>query len=178
MRFKITFFCLALAAVIAVGCGSSGSSSSGGGGSSATESSSATTSGDTSTSGDSGDAPLSKTEFISKGDAICGQVPQEYEAKVKEMEEDAKKKKKPQPSEVEKNETAAIPPIYVAASALEELPAPKGDEKQVEAIIAAMESAAKGLEQKPGSELSGPKSPFAEFQKLTAAYGFKGCSQL
>jgi len=42
----------------------------------------------------------------------------------------------------------------------------------------ALEAAAKGLEAKPESALSGPKSPFAEFQKLTQEYGFKVCSQL
>ena len=48
----------------------------------------------------------------------------------------------------------------------------------MEAIIAALEKAAEGLEKKPNSPLSGPKSPFAEFQKLTKAYGLAVCSQL
>lgn len=189
MRLKITLICLALAAVLVVGCGSSGSSSSGSG---AKESSTATTTGDTSssssTSGDSsGDSsgseaasgkPLTKAEFIAKGDAICAKVPPEYSKLIKALEAEAKEDKKPKPTEAEKNAKAAVPPLYVAVASLEELTPPKGEEQKTEAIVAALESAAKGLEQKPESELSGTKSPFAEFQKLTSAYGFKSCNLL
>ena len=188
MRLKITFICIALfAAALAVGCGSGGSSGSSGGGTgaSATESSQSTTGPETGAGGDSssggeaaGGAPLTKIEYLKKGDEICAKVPQEYSAELKAMEEEAKKKKQPKPTKAETNSKAAVPPLYVAIAAFEELTPPKGEEKQVEAIIAALESAAKGLEKKPESELSGPKSPFAEFQKLTEAYGFKGCSQL
>jgi hypothetical protein len=187
MRLRITFVCLALAAVIAVGCGSSGgsgSSSGGGGGTSATESSGATTAGDSSSGGDSsgsgevGGAPLTKAEFITKGDAICAKVPEEYAAKVEALEAEAKKEKKPKPTTVEKNSVAAVPPLEVAIASFEEMTPPKGDEQEAEAIIAALESAAKSVEAKPESELSGPKSPFAEFQKLTGIYGFKACIQL
>jgi hypothetical protein len=195
MRLRFTFIVLALAAVLAVGCGSSGSSGSSSGadsGSSASESSTASTNGDSSTGGDSstsGDSssggeaadsgkPLTKAEFIKEGEGICAKVPQEYGVKVKALEEEAKKSKKPKPTTAETNSKAAIPPLYVAIESFEELTPPKGEEKQVEAIVASLESAAKGVEQKPESELVGPKSPFAEFQKLTAAYGFKGCSQL
>jgi hypothetical protein len=185
MRLKLTFICLALfVAAFAAGCGSSGSSGSSSG-SGATGSSTSSSTGDTSSTGGSssgGEAesgkPLTKAEFIAKGDAICAKVPQEYSAKVEELGEEAKKSKKPKPSTAETNTKAAVPPLYVAVGSLEELTPPKGEEQQAEAIVAALESAAKGVEQKPESELSGPKSPFAEFQKLTKAYGFKGCSQL
>jgi hypothetical protein len=186
MRLKITFICLALAAVIVVGCGSSGSSGSsagGGSGSSATESSTAgggdSSGGDSSSGGEAASGkPLTKAEFISKGDAICAEVPQEYNEKLTAMEKEAEKEKKPKPTTAESNVEAAVPPLYVAIEKLEELGPPKGDEAEIEAIISALESAAEGVEAKPSSELTGPKSPFAEFQKLSTAYGFKGCSQL
>lgn len=195
MRLKLTFICLALAAVIAVGCGSSGSSGSSSGTgteASATESSTGTTSGDSSSGGDSstggdsssggeaddGGKPLSKAEFIKKGDEICRVVPQEFSKRLSVLEEEANKSNKPKPSKSESNLEAAVPPLYVAVEALEELAPPQGDEQEAAAIVSALESAAKGLEEKPESELLGPQSPFAEFQKLTKAYGFQLCSQL
>jgi hypothetical protein len=195
MRLRFTIIVLALTAVLGVGCGSTGSSGSSSGadsGSSASESSNASTNGDSSTGGDSstsGDSssgaeaadsgkPLTKAEFIKRGDAICEAVPQEYSKKLSALEEEAKKSKKPKPSKTESNLNAAVPPLYAAIEALEELAPPQGDEQEAAAIVAALKSAAKGLEEKPESELLGPKSPFAEFQKLTKAYGFKLCSQL
>ena len=178
MRLKLTVICLALIAIVAVGCGGSGGSSGGSsGGGSATESSSA---GDSGSGGESAPKgkPLTKAAFIKEGDGICAKIPQEFGKKVKALEEEAKKKKQPKPSTAEINSKAAVPPLYVAVESFEELAPPKGDEQQAEAIIAALESAAKGVEQKPESELAGPKSPFAEFQKLTKAYGFEICSTL
>jgi hypothetical protein len=189
MRLKITLICLALAALLAVGCGSSGSSGSNSG-SGATESSSASTSGDTSTGDTSGGdsssggestdsgVPPTKAEFIKQGEAICAKVPQEYTAAAEELEKETEKNKEPKPSKAETNAKAAVPPLFVAIESFEELTPPKGEEEQVEAIISSFQSAAEGLEKKPASEFTGPKSPFAEFQKLTEAYGLKGCSQL
>jgi len=55
---------------------------------------------------------------------------------------------------------------------------PPGEEQNLEELIASLESAAKGVEEKPTSELSGPKSPFAEFQKLSGEFGFETCEGL
>jgi len=127
--------------------------------------------------GGSGGAPLSKAAYVKQGDAICEKVPTRYSKTLTELEkEDKATGKKTSPAEA--NLKAAVPPLYTAAEELEGLTPPSGDEAKAEAIVAALESAAKGLEAKPTSELSGPKSPFAEFQKLTREYGFKGCSQL
>jgi hypothetical protein len=173
MRFKLTLICLAIAALFAVGCGSSSTT----GGASGTEPS---TGGDSSSGGESAPQgkPLTKAAFIKQGDAICAEVPQEYNKNLEALEKEAKKEKKPKPTTAEINSKAAVPPIHIAVEKLEKLGPPKGDEAEIEAIVKAMESAAKGVEAKPESELSGPKSPFAEFQKLTTAYGFQGCSQL
>lgn len=152
MRLNLTLTSIVLAAALFCGCGGSGSTDAG-------SSSSAT--------------PLTKAKFIKKGDEICGKVPPSYQAKLAKLE-----KEKPKPTQAETNLKAAVPPLYIAAEELEELGPPSGDEQQIEAIIEALKSAVKGLEANPESELAGPKSPFAEFQKLTKKYGFKGCSQL
>jgi hypothetical protein len=181
MRLNLTLIVLALAAALAIGCGSSGSSGSGSGassGSSATDSSTASSGGDSSSGGESNGGAKVKAEFTQEGDAICQRVPTEYGKKAKALEAEAKKSNKPKPSKSETTLKAAVPPLYVAAEAFEELTPPEGDEEEIEAIIAALESAAEGLEAEPEAEFSGTKSPFAEFQKLTKAYGFRSCSQL
>ena len=61
---------------------------------------------------------------------------------------------------------------------MEKLGPPKGEEAKIEAIIDSLEAAAKASKKKPKSELTGPKSPFAEFQKLTKEYGFSFCKEL
>lgn len=121
--------------------------------------------------------PLSKKAFVKKGDAICEGIPKTYGNELKALERELKKKGK-KPTKSEQNLRAAVPPLHVAVEEFQQLSPPEGEEAKVEAIIKALESAAKGLEEKPESELSGPKSPFNEFQKLTKAYGLQFCSQL
>lgn len=116
-----------------------------------------------------------KAALIKEGDEVCSKVPQNYANKLKALE---KKNGGKKPSTKETNLKAAVPPLYTAIGEFEKLSAPSGEEETLAAIIAALEAAAKGLEAKPESELSGPKSPFAEFQKLTGEYGFQVCSQL
>ncbi len=124
--------------------------------------------------GEAGGAPEVRI-FIKEADEICNKVPESYGKKLKALEK-AKGGKKV--STKEGNLKAAVPPLYTAAEELEALTPPSGDEEKIEAIIDALEAAAKGLEAKPESPLSGPKSPFAEFQKLTQEYGFRICTGL
>jgi hypothetical protein len=193
MRLKMVFLGLAAVAVFAVGCGGGGgdSTTGGTGSGSTTEGASTTvesgsTTGEESTSSEEGKSgeeskssgPLTKAEFVKQGDAVCKKVPAGYQKSLQALEKEAKAAGKPKPSKAEENLKAAVPPLYTAVEELEALEPPSGEEQQAEAIVAALESAAKGLEANPTSELSGPKSPFAEFQKLTGEYGFKLCSQL
>jgi hypothetical protein len=175
-------------AVLVVGCGGGGGDTSGGTNGSTSAASGST--GATTTGGSSGEGgsnassgeggsnasskPLTKKEFLTQGDTICGKVPATYNSKLQKLEKEAGKPL----SKAESNLKAAIPPLPVAAEELAELTPPKGDEQEVEAIVAALEAATKGLEEKPSSELSGPQSPFAEFQKLTGEYGFRVCTEL
>ncbi len=116
-----------------------------------------------------------KAALIKEGDEICNRVPETYGKTLQALE---KKNGGKQLPTKEANLKAAVPPLYTAVEELEQLSAPSGEEEELEAIVTALEAAAKGLEKKPGSPLSGPKSPFAEFQKLTGEYGFQVCSQL
>jgi hypothetical protein len=183
MRLKIILGSVLVVAVVVVGCGggsdTSGSTSAGGTDGSTTGSSTQAGSTDsTEASGSTGNnasaKPLSKKEFIAKGDAICGEIPAEYEVKRQEVIKEAPKKATTE----EINLKAAVPPIFTAVENMEKLGPPKGEEAEIEAIIDSLEAAGKGLEEEPTAPLVGPKSPYAEFQKLTKAYGFTFCSQL
>jgi hypothetical protein len=121
--------------------------------------------------------PLTKAAFVKKGDAICENVPNRYQARLKALPK-PQKSKSPKAAKEEETLKAAVPPLRTASTEFEELSPPTGDEQQAEAIIAALEQGADGIEAKPGSELAGPKSPLAPFAKLTKEYGFKFCSEL
>lgn len=183
MRIKfILIAALAVAAFVVAGCGSSGGGGTSGASSSeSTASTASSTEGGTSTSegeaGGSSGKPLTKKEFVKQAEAVCTKIPATYTEKLKALEAEAKKKGK-KPTTGETNLKAAVPADYVAVEELEALTPPKGEEQKVEAIIASLEKAAKGLEANPEAELSGPKSPYAEWQKLTGAYGLKSCAAL
>lgn len=159
----------------ASGDGDSSESTDGGDSTGSTDGADSTGSG---ADGNSSSAPLTKAQFVKKADAICENVPVRYRKLLGEFEKEQKKQGKPKPSVAESNLAAAVPPLPEAAEELEALNPPSGDEQKVEAMIAALDAAAEGLEKKPNSALSGPQSPFDEFQKLTKAYGLTACSQL
>jgi hypothetical protein len=193
MRFSVILVGLLVAlAVVVSGCGgggSTGGSSEGpasssstsdstgeGTEASSTESSSeeGSTDGEESSDGGSEGKALTKAEMLKTGEEICKGIPNNYGVGLKNLEKELGKK----PSQKQATEKAAIPPIYSAVEEFEALTPPSGEEAEVEAIIAALEAAAKGLEAKPESELVGPKSPFNEFQKLSQKYGLSTCASL
>lgn len=168
MRAKITLIGVAAVVIFAVGCGGGGNSTSNG---ATTGDTGSTTSAASSATGNS--KPLTKTEFNTRINEICIQVPPGYEEKVKELEKGGKKL-----SKAEGNLKAALPPLHAAIEQMEAVTPPPGEEQKLEETIAALNAAAKGVEEEPSSELSGPKSPFAEFQKLTKEFGFETCTGL
>lgn len=116
---------------------------------------------------------LTKAEFKVRVNETCIQVPPTYEEKLKKLKKGGKT-----PSKQEITEEATIPPLHSAIEEFESLNPPAGEEQKLEEVIAAMETAVQGLEAEPSAELSGPKSPFAEFQKVTRGYGYETCSGL
>lgn len=169
MRLKIILGSVLVVAVIVVGCGGGSDTS---GGTSAGGTSSTTTA--ASTDGGGGGKPLTKKEFIKKGDQICSEVPTEYQELKEKLEKESSKK----PTTAEVNLAAAVPPVEAAVGKMEKLTPPKGDEAEIEAIIDALEAAGKGVEKNPTAPLIGPKSAYYEFQQLTEKYGFALCTNL
>jgi len=150
-------------AILGTACGSGGSGTGG-----ATESAGASSS----EPAQIAEATPGKKQYVKKGDAICEEVPTRYNALLAKLPE--KQQENPKVT-VPK---AAVPPLWEAVDEFAALGAPSGDEEKAEAIVVALENAAKGLEKEPEGGLSGPESSFAEFNKLTKKYGFETCAQL
>jgi hypothetical protein len=115
--------------------------------------------------------PLTKAEFTKQGNSICKNSAEEREAKTSEAAKEDKGG-----SEEEEFETfvadAALPPIQDMTEELAGLGVPKGDEKEVEAMVVAFEVGVEKLEANPRT-LSGPA--FAKADKLAEDYGLTEC---
>jgi uncharacterized protein YecE (DUF72 family) len=162
MQLRIPLGFAALVAILIAGCGG-GDSSSGSGSTSET--------GSTTAAKDS--KPLSRTELNTRMNEICVQVPPTYAETLKELEKGGKKL-----SKAESNLKAALPQITVAFESMEELTPSPAEEQDLEETIAALKVAAKGLEKEPNSKLSGPGSPFAEFQEKAKEFEYQSCEGL
>jgi hypothetical protein len=189
MHLKAVLVALCIAAsLIAAGCGSSsgGGTGSAGGSTAARgngeEGGKASSEGATGTEGATGasgggaskSGPLTKKAFSKRAEAICEKIPTVY----KNLKNALERKLKRTLSLEEETLRTAVPPIYAAVDELEQLGTPNGDAQRINALIAALEEAAKGLEAEPKSKLAGPGSPYAKFQALAKAYGLKYCSLL
>jgi hypothetical protein len=177
MRLKIVLIFGSIALAVA-GCGGGGSSSSGGTSASTTAKSESgsgqkATSTSTSSTKEPSGKPLTHSEFVIQMNEICIQVPPGYKERLKKL-----KKGGAQLTKAEINLGAAVPPVIAAAEEMETVIPPKNEEGTLKEIIAALKSAAKGVEAEPNSELSGPNSPYAEFQAVTKSHGMITCSGL
>jgi hypothetical protein len=157
VRTRFAIAVAAIAALAIAGCGGGSSSS---------------TSGASGTSGAQG-AALSKSEFLAKGNAICAKGNQELNAAGNKAFSDG------QPSQAELDKFATdtiIPNIQQQIDGLDALPAPSGDEDQVQAIVDAAQSALDKAKQDPSVLTDqGGSDPFAQANKLADAYGLTKC---
>jgi hypothetical protein len=120
--------------------------------------------------------PLTKAQFIKRGDAICAKADKEQSAKVAIF---VKGHLKAQSSKAAQNQmvlVAGLPPIQTEWEELAALSPPKHDEAKIEAIVNGIKAAAAKAEEKPESVLEFP-TPFAQVDKLAGKYGFKVCSE-
>jgi hypothetical protein len=157
LKFAALLFGAALIAVLAAGCGSSG--------------------GDDSTSSVS-EGSLTKAEFIKQGDEICEKGNQKIndEAENFASEEGVDKGEPKQEQQEEAIEQIVAPGVREQAEEIAALGAPKGDQAEVEAIVAAVKTGAAELEEDPEALLEG-KNPLSKGSQLAAKYGFKECGE-
>jgi hypothetical protein len=149
-----------VAGLVLAGCGGGGSSSS--------------TTGASGTSGAQG-AALPKSEFVAKGNAICAKGNQEINAEAKKIFTSSQA---PSQATQEKFVTdTVIPAIQQQIDGIDALPAPSGDEDQVQAIVDAAQSALDKAKQDPSllTDQAQGGDPFAQANKLADDYGLTKC---
>lgn len=131
------------------------------------------------TGSDTTEATLTKAQFIKRGDKICETAHQAKDKAIKTwMQEEVKKGKTVEDfSEEELGEVyraLALPPIKDASSELAALPLPKGDVK-AEKLVESLGSAVRKIAKNPTQALKG--TPYADADRIAAAYGFKSCDK-
>jgi hypothetical protein len=144
---------LALAALLVSGCGSGGSSS-------------ATTSSST--------AALTKQQYLKEGTAICVKAEAERGAALKASPLNPFTHKLSKAQEKKLVLQSALPPIRKMTREIAALPAPDGEEQEVEDIVKAMESALRKSESEPLAALSG--ASFVASDEAVKAYGLVACN--
>lgn len=125
--------------------------------------------------GDEATASLPRAQFLKQGNAICKRGEEERSKVLEKAFQQYKPGQKPTKSQKEDLIFTALVPQYKKMIAgLRELGAPAGDEKQVEAIIDAMEATNKHVEGDPLEAFRTVK-PFAKPNKLNEEYGLTSC---
>jgi hypothetical protein len=119
-------------------------------------------------------ATLSKAEFIKQADAICKKAQQAESKKLREYVREHPEILTIQP-EIKKDRLVlalASPLVQREAGRLGALPAPKGEEEKVAAIVAAIEEGVKKAEEDP---LSTVRGTYLQASKLSTEYGLRQC---
>jgi hypothetical protein len=117
--------------------------------------------------GSSSAEPLKKPQFAREANSIC----QEAEAeRAKALKNTASSQ-----SGLAELTTIALPPIQKMTEELGELGVPVGDDKEVDAIIAAFEKGVERVEADPAN-LDAAVVAFAEANKLAEDYGLADCA--
>jgi hypothetical protein len=118
--------------------------------------------------------PLTKTEFLKQGNEACLQATAERGSATKEAVKD------PQSSEGASEEAefdefvtnVLLPPVQQMTDDLDGLGVPKGDEKQVEGIVAGFQN---GIDELEGDPSSATANSFTAANKRAVAYGLTDC---
>ena len=153
MRTYLVGAAIVLAALLVVACGSGDGSSS-----------SVSTASNTS-------ATITKAQYITRADAICGRTEKKQLALVDKFP----KQKPTQQARMELVEFAGIPPLKEQAEQLNELPEPSKDAGAAKAYVDAFSNGVKGADEDPSAMLEAP-TPFAKAESLAVKFGFKVCS--
>jgi hypothetical protein len=122
--------------------------------------------------GGSDESTISKEDFVAQANQICKTASDETDAASEEaLSAD------PTDEEIEAfwNDTAR-PSVESQVQQIRDLGAPEGDEAEIDALLAAVESATEETQQaaEAGTVGEGP-DPFAEADRLSAAYGLTEC---
>jgi hypothetical protein len=122
---------------------------------------------------------ITKTQFIKQADAICEKGNKENEAEFEEFAEEKGLSENKEPTKAQQEEAITdivAPGVQKQIEEIDELGAPEGDEKQVEAIVTSVEEGVEEIEADPSSLTEG-KNPLAKGSKLAKEYGLKACGE-
>jgi uncharacterized protein with von Willebrand factor type A (vWA) domain len=122
---------------------------------------------------------ISKAQFIKQADAICEKGNEENEAEFEEFAKENGLSEKQEPTKAQQEEAISeivAPGVQKQIDEIDALGAPEGDEKQIEAMVAAVEEGVEEIEEDPGSLTEG-KNPLAKGSKLAKEYGLKTCGE-
>jgi hypothetical protein len=156
-KFRIIALLLgaAIVGLLAVGCGSSDS-----------------------TTGSSDEGSLTKAEFVKQGNAICAQGSKDLNAEFEEFtKENGISETKAPPKDVQEEavEEILIPSVSRQIDEVKALGTPEGDEGEVEELIAAEEEVVEEAEENPLALLEGGSAKEKEANKLATDYGLTVC---
>jgi hypothetical protein len=116
---------------------------------------------------------LTKPEFVKQANKICGSAQSE---RVEALEKALKGDPNPKPQREEELVTDVIlPTIQQMTEELGELGPPKGDEKEVQAIVSAFEGGVQKVEENAGADLTKDVAEFNHANELAEEYGLTGC---
>jgi hypothetical protein len=147
LRLCLAGIC-ALAAAVAIGCGSSD------------------------------DNAPTKAAFIKQADAICKKGNQEINKQAHAYFKEVGLTRHEKPTKEQVTHLAdqiLIPSVQKQVDGVEGLTPPKGDEDQVQAVTDAANSAIDKGKQDPASLLSNKTDPFKKANQLAKSYGLKVC---
>jgi hypothetical protein len=132
-----------------------------------------------SSSSDETVAKLTKAEYVKKASAICAANGRRMGAALTSYTKKHPLGKNAGEAQADELiEAVALPGFRAEVEELQDLPAPRGDEAQVEVMLAKFEAGLEGGEEDPASLFVSAKSEFAKGTKLAEAFGLSGCGRL
>jgi hypothetical protein len=126
-------------------------------------------------SGNDSSTPLTKSQYLKRGNQVCKKGLEEKDQAVKAGLEEIPRDQFPKLSQqnLKKLGEAALPALQEAVTELAELPPPAEDKAEVEKFVGQLESAAKKTEANPALLAQG--DPFREGGNAAKAYGLEDC---
>lgn len=120
--------------------------------------------------GSSEAAPLTKATFVQQANAICVNANKERSQATKDLEDEGSGGA----DEATAGTESLTAPVQAMAEEIGDLGAPKGDEKEVKAIVDAFEAGVVQLDEDPVGP--GAASAFTKANEMAAGYGLSDCS--
>jgi hypothetical protein len=117
--------------------------------------------------------PIAKVRFLAEADRICHSTNARIEAAADDLVAGGGE---PRPAEARRVALAiAVPALEAEVRAIGALGAPRGDEREVEAIVAQTERGIEQIRADPARVVNGPPPALRRAGRLAAAYGSEEC---